>query len=109
MLDVLYSRGSVGYEELVGIGCDHVPPGIAIRKYRTLYEWENKRATGEHKPNMLERADQQIRSGARRVVVKAVWEMRLNGSVEIHESDGRKTVEMTDTGREKVEYRRRFE
>lgn len=105
MVDALDSYGSIAYEELVSIGVENVPPGIAIRKYRNLYEWQQRRKGREH-VGMLKSAEQQIRSGARRVIVKAIWSMEQNGTVVVQGAGKSKTVTMTTLGREKTEYLR---
>lgn len=101
----LCEHGQVDYEDLVAIGIDHVPPGVAIRNYRRLADWRVGHLGVEH-PAPMPTTDTQIRSGARRIVVKAVWQMVKDGAASVDKSNGRKTVAVTEKGRERFEKHR---
>lgn len=100
----LYEHGEMDFDDALMFGMNHVPPGVAIRKYRQYYDWSSKKNTKKPLGPLISH-DDQIRAGARRMLVQAIWTLRSRGGLDITTSNGKTTVRLTDIGRERYEKR----
>lgn len=107
--DFLYDHQSVDWHDLVEMISDHVPPGVAIRRYRRMYQWDVKKFQRPNPYGMADKTETQIRSGSRGMATRTIWSMKRTGSITVTGLGSKKVVEMTPLGRERLEYRRKFE